>query len=96
MKLIVRILKNRIRPVVMTQFILFFPLIVFTYLTFTKSPVNFFYFGFIQIIVALMMLLMAIEQFVLKKKGWSIFFFIISIFSILVAVNSFYVSTLSG
>ena len=40
------------------------------------------------------MFLAGIEQYILKKKGWSISFFIVSVFLILVAVQSFYVSTL--
>jgi hypothetical protein len=89
-----RIFKNRVKPIVITQFILIIPMIVFIFLSFTTYPVNFFYSGFVGIILAISMFLMGIEQFILKKKGWSISFFILSVLIILVAVNNFYVSTL--
>ena len=94
MKLSDRFFKNRVKPIVITQFILIFPMIVFIFLSFTTYPVNFFYAGFVQIILAISMFLMGIEQYILKKKVWSISFFILSVFLILVAVQSFYVSTL--
>lgn len=94
MKLSDRFFKNRVKPIVITQFILIIPMIVFIFLSFTIYPVNFFYSGFVQIMLAISMFLAGIEQYILKKKGWSISFFIVSVFLILVAVQSFYVSTL--
>jgi amino acid permease len=94
MKLSDRFLKNRVKQIVITQFILIIPMIVFLFLSFTTYPVNFFYSGFIGIILAISMFLNGIEQYILKKKGWSISFFILSVLIILVAVQSFYVSTL--
>ncbi|MDQ0202270.1 hypothetical protein [Neobacillus ginsengisoli] len=94
MKLSDRFLKNRVKQIVITQFILIIPMIVFLFLSFTTYPVNFFYSGFIGIILAISMFLNGIEQYILKKKGWSISFFILSVFIILVALQSFYVSTL--
>ena len=67
-----RIFKYRVRSIVITQFILIIPMIVLIFLSFTTYPVNFFYSGLIEIILAISMLLMGIEQFILKKKGWSI------------------------
>jgi amino acid permease len=93
MKLSDRFLKNRVKQIVITQFILIIPMIVFVFLSFTTYPVNFFYSGFIGIILAISMFLNGIEQYILKKKGWSKFF-ILSVFLILVAVQCFYVSTL--
>jgi hypothetical protein len=94
MKLSDRFFKNRVKPIVITQFILIIPMIIFIFFSLTTYPVNFFYSGFVQIILAISMFLTGIEQYILKKKGLSISFFIISAFLILVAVQSFYVSTL--
>ncbi|WP_430786968.1 hypothetical protein VBD025_15215 [Virgibacillus flavescens] len=86
---------NRIKPIVITQFILIIPMIVLIYLTFTTYPVNFFYSGFVQITLAISMFLMGIEQYLIKNKGWSISSFIVSVLLIAVAIQSFYVSTLN-
>ncbi|RCW63357.1 DUF3953 domain-containing protein [Saliterribacillus persicus] len=95
MKLRDRLFKNRIKPIVITQFILLIPMLVFIYLSFTTYPVNLFFSGFVQIFLAISMFLMGIEQYILKKKGWSIACFIVSILVLVVAVQSFYVSTLN-
>lgn len=89
MKFSERFFKNRVKPLVITQFILIIPIIVFIFLSFTTYPVNFFYSGLVQIIFAISMLLMGIEQYILKKKGWSISYFILSVLFIFVAVQSF-------
>ena len=94
MKLNDRFFKKRVKPILIAQFILIFPMAVLIFLSFSTYPVNFFYSGFIGIILAISMFLNGIEQLILKKKGWSISFFILSVFLILVAVQSFYVSTL--
>jgi hypothetical protein len=94
MKLSDRFLKNRVKRIAIAQFILIIPMIIIVFLSFTTYPVNFFYSGFIGIILAISMFLNGIEQYILKKKGWSISFFILSVLIILVAVQSFYVSTL--
>ncbi|MBM7655224.1 hypothetical protein [Neobacillus cucumis] len=94
MKLNNRFFKNRVKPIFITQFILIIPMIVFIYLSFTTYPVNFFYSGFIGIILAISIILNGIEQYILKKKGRSISFFILSVLIILVAVQSFYFATL--
>ena len=89
MKLSDRFLKNRVKQIVITQFILIIPMIVFIFLSFTTYPVNFFYSGFIGIILAISMFLNGIEQYILKKKGWSISFFALTLLIILVAVHMF-------
>ncbi|WML50226.1 hypothetical protein RCG23_10705 [Neobacillus sp. PS3-34] len=94
MKFNERFFKNRIKQIVITQFILIIPMFVFLFLSFTTYPVNFFYSGFMGIILAISMLLYGIEQYILKKKRWAISFFILSVLIILVAVQSFYVATL--
>lgn len=94
MKSSYRFFKSRVKPIVITQLILIIPMIVFIFLSFTTYPVNFFYSGFVQIILAISMFLTGIEQYTSKKKGWSISFFVLSVFFILVAVQSFYVSAL--
>ncbi|MED4227527.1 hypothetical protein [Neobacillus cucumis] len=94
MKLSDRFLKNRVKRIAIAQFILIIPMIIIVFLSFTTYPVNFFYSGFIGIILAISMFLNGIEQYILKKKGRSISFFILSVFIILVAVQSFYVATL--
>jgi amino acid permease len=93
MKLSDHFLKNRVKQIVITQFILIIPMIVLLFLSFTTYSVNFFYSGFIGIILAISMFLNGIEQYILKKKGKSIPFFILSVLIILVAVQSFYAAT---
>jgi hypothetical protein len=44
-----------------------------------------------QITLATSMFLWGIEQYILKKKRWSIAFFVISVIAILVAAQTFYV-----
>lgn len=94
MKLNDRCFKNRVKSILITQFILIFPMAAFVFLSFSTNPVNFFYSGFIGIILAISMFLNGIEQYILKMKVWSISFFFFSVIIILVAVQSFYVSTL--
>jgi len=94
MKLSDRFFKNRVKPIVITQFILIIPMLVFVLLSFMTYPVNFFYSGFIGIILAISMFLNGIEQYALKKKGRAISFFILTLFIILVAIQTFYVASI--
>ncbi len=74
--------------------ILVIPYIVLIVFSLKSFPVNFFYSGLIGIIMAATMFLSGIENYILKKKNWSIGFFFLSIVIILVAVQSFYISQL--
>ena len=94
MKLSDRFFKNRVKSIVITQFILIIPMLVLILLSFTTYPVNFFYSGFIGIILAISMFLTGIEQYALKKKGWAISFFFITLLIILVVIQTFYVASL--
>ncbi len=94
MKLSDRFFEDRVKPIVITQFILIIPMIVSIIFSFRTHHENLFYVGFSQIILSVSMLLSGIEKLKLKKKGSSVSFFVVSIFLILVAVQSFYVSSL--
>ncbi|WP_156431177.1 hypothetical protein [Bacillus sp. FJAT-29814] len=89
MKLNERFFKNRVKSIVITQFILIIPMIILIYLSFTTYPVNFFYSGFVQIILALSMILLGIEQYILKGKRSSTLFFALTLLIILVAIKTF-------
>ncbi|PEC51450.1 hypothetical protein COJ46_17080 [Bacillus sp. AFS077874] len=90
-----RFFKNRIKPIVITQMILGIPVTLFFIFSLKSSPAsNFFYSGLIGITLALYMFLSGIEQYILKKKSWSITFFVLSVMIILVASQSFYISQL--
>jgi hypothetical protein len=86
--------KNRVKPIVISQIILTIPIIIFLCLSFTSYPVNYFYSGIAQSIFAVHWGLMGIEQIILRKKGWSIAFFVLTILFIYVAVETFNVSQL--
>ena len=92
MKLNDRFFKNRVKPIVITQLILVIPMLIIVFLTFTSNTVNFFYTAVIQILLAISMFLMGIEQYFLKKKRWAISFFILTLLIILVVIQTFYVA----
>lgn len=94
MKLSDRFFKNRVKPIVFTQLIIVIPMIIIVLLTFTSNTVNFFYNAVIQILLAISMFLMGIEQYLLKKKTLSIAFFAITLFIILVVIQTFYVASI--
>ncbi|PEC50653.1 hypothetical protein [Bacillus sp. AFS096315] len=88
-----RFFKNRIKPIIITQMILGFPVTVF-FIFSLKSypPVKFFYSGLIEITFALYMFLSGIEQYILKKKILSITLFVLSVIVIIEAVQTFSIS----
>lgn len=88
MKLSDRFLKNRIKPIVITQLILAIPMLIIIFLTFTSNSVNFFYSLLIQIILAISMFLMGIEQYLLKKRSLSITLFALTSLLILVIIQT--------
>jgi hypothetical protein len=87
MKLSDRLSKNRVKPIVITQFILVILMIIILFLTFTSNTVNFFYTIVTQIILAISMFLLGIEQYLLKKKIFSIAFFAVTLLIILVVIK---------
>ncbi|XRG80705.1 hypothetical protein V5E38_10560 [Rossellomorea sp. GAMAL-10_SWC] len=89
-----RYFKNRVKPIVITQMILIIPITVLFIFSLKSYPVNFLYSGLIGMILAVYMLLSGIEHYILKKKSWSIAFFVLSVFIILVASQSLYISQL--
>lgn len=83
--------KNRIKPIVIIQLIVLVPLIIIGLLVFKmKDQVDFFYLGMFQGISAFYWILTAIENFLLKKKAYSIVFFILAVMFIYFSINSFY------
>lgn len=94
MKLSDRFLKNRVKPIVIAQFVLIIPMIVLVLLSFKTYPVNFYYSGFIGIILAISMFLTGIEQYILKKKKFSIAFFTLTLLIILVVIQTFYFASI--
>ncbi|MDN3015714.1 hypothetical protein PH210_05760 [Paenibacillus sp. BSR1-1] len=94
MKLSDRFFKNRVKPIVITQLILTIPMIIIVFLIFTSNTVNFFYNEVTGIILAISMFLNGIEQYILKKNRVSIAFFVLTLFIILVVIQTFYVASL--
>lgn len=92
MKLIERFFRNRIKPIVITQFFLIIPMTVFVLLSLKTYPVNFFYSGCVGMILATSMFLLGVEQYLKKKK--SVPFFVLTLLIILVVAKDFYFSIL--
>lgn len=88
-----RIFKDRIKKIVIIQFILLIPLLVVY--SFTTNSINYLYNGLFQIIFALIIILNSVEQFILKKKGLSISFFILGILFVYISIQSYNLYLLS-
>ncbi|PET44972.1 hypothetical protein CN514_21315 [Bacillus sp. AFS001701] len=88
-KFINRIFKDRIKQIVIIQFILLIPLLIICIQSFTTNSINYFYNGLFQIIFALINILNGVEQFILKKNVLSILFFILGIFFVYLSIQSF-------
>jgi hypothetical protein len=93
MKLTDRFFKNRVKPIVITQLLLLIPVLVLFILSFTADGVKNISFlsGVQQILLAVFMLLMAIEQYILKKRGLTVVYIILTIVSLSVVIQTFYV-----
>jgi len=94
MKLSDRFYKNRIKPIVIAQLILVIPMIIIVFLTFKSNTINIFHNAIIQILLAISMFLLGIEQYLLKKKRLSIAFFALTLLIILVVIQTFYVASI--
>jgi hypothetical protein len=82
--------KNRIKPIVIIQLLLSIPMFIIGILVFrVKEGVDFFYLGIFQVIFALFWILMGIENFILKKRGFSFVSFILAIMFILLSLETF-------
>jgi hypothetical protein len=88
MKISDRLFQNRVKPIVIFQFVLIIPMAVFVLLSFKTYPVNFFYSGCTGMTLATSMFLLGIEQYLKKKK--SVPFFVLTLIIILVAVQNFF------
>lgn len=87
--------KNRIKPIAIVQLLLFIPLFLIGFLVFRmKDHVDFFYLGMFQGIFALYWILTAIENFILKKRGFALVVFILAIMFIYFSINSFHTLTI--
>ena len=90
-----RIFKDRIKKIVIIQFILLIPLLIMVVYSFTTNSINYLYNGLFQIIFALINILNSVEQFILKKKGLSILFFILGIVFVYLSIQSYNLYLLS-
>jgi hypothetical protein len=91
MKLSALIFRNRIKPFVITQLILIIPMLIIGIYVLKDEDVNFFYFGILQIVNAGFWFLMGLENFILKKKDFSLVSFFITVLFILLAIQIFHV-----
>lgn len=91
MKLSALIFRNRIKPFVISQLILLIPMLIIGIYVFKDEDVNFFYFGILQIVYAGFWFLMGLENFILKKKGFSFVSFFFTVLFILLAIQIFHV-----
>lgn len=89
-KIVSRFLKNRIKPFVISELILLIVYILVSYYALKDHQVNFFYNGLGQMIMAVIWLLLGIENFRLKKKGISIAWFILSLLFICLSLQTFF------
>lgn len=87
MKLNDRFFKNRVKPILITQFILIFPMAVFVFLSFSTYPANFIYSGFIGIILAISMFFKWNRTIYFKKESMVNFFLYLN------SINNFCCST---
>ncbi|MGG3564796.1 hypothetical protein ABES03_24670 [Neobacillus rhizosphaerae] len=84
--------KNRIKQIVIIQLLLLIPIFIIGILVFrVKEGVDFFYLGIFQGIVALYWFLTGIENFILKKRGFSLIFFILGVMFILLSLETFHI-----
>ena len=90
-----RIFKDRIKKIVIIQFILLIPLLIMAVYSFTTNSINYLYNGLFQIIFALINILNSVEQFILNKKGLSILFFILGIVFVYLSIQSYNLYLLS-
>ncbi|GHH99443.1 hypothetical protein [Neobacillus kokaensis] len=84
-----RILKDRIKPFVIIQFILLIIYLIVSNYALKNDSVNFLYLGIGQIIIAIFWALMGVENFLLKKKKYSILWFAISLLWVYLAIQNF-------
>ncbi|MFC5775653.1 hypothetical protein [Ectobacillus antri] len=91
-----RIVKDRIKPFVFIQLIVLIAYLIVSFYSLKNHEVNYFYQGLSQVIVAVFWLLMGIEQFILKKKLYSIFSIIFSVLFIYLAIQSFSLLKIKG
>jgi len=88
-KLTNSLFKNRVKKIVVIQLILLIPLFIFFIYSLNSGSVNYLYNAFFQINIALINLLFCIEQYMLKKKGFSITYLILTILFVYSAIQSF-------
>lgn len=86
-----RMFKNRIKPIVIMQSILIILYCIFSFFAFKgNNIVNHFYIGLGQISLAAIWGLLGIENLLLKRKIFSLCFFVLAFLFIYVAIQSFH------
>ncbi|WP_413300044.1 hypothetical protein AA0X95_17480 [Bacillus sp. 1P10SD] len=84
--------KNRIKQIVIIQLLLLIPIFIIGILVFrVKEGVDFFYLGIFQGIVALYWFLTGIENYILKKRGSALIFFILGVMFSLLSLETFHI-----
>jgi hypothetical protein len=84
-----QIFKDRIKPFIILYLILLIAYLFISFYALKDHRINFFYTGIGQIIMALFWFLMGIEHFLLKKKMFSILWFIMTLIGIYLAIQTF-------
>lgn len=83
------IFKDRIKPFLIIELLLFIPYIIVSYYALKGHRVNFFYNGLAQIILAVFWFVMGTEYFFLKRRLISFFYFILTLMLTYLAIDSF-------
>ena len=87
-----RIFKDRIKPFIISYFLLLIVFIIISHYALKDDSINFFYNGLGQLVIAITWLLLGIEHFLLKKKKSSFIYIILSLLWIYLAIQSFHLS----
>jgi ammonia channel protein AmtB len=84
-----QIFKNRIKPFVIIELLLFIPYVIVGYYAVKGQSTNNDYYGLSQTILAGFWLVMGIEYFFLKRRLVSFFYFIFTLAFIFLSLDSF-------
>lgn len=88
-KLMKRIVRDRIKPFVIIELIILIIYLIVGNYALHGHRINFFYLGIGQFIFAIFILLMGMEYLLLKKKMYSILWFIMTLIWIYLAIQTF-------
>jgi hypothetical protein len=84
-----RILRDRIKPFVIIEFIILIPYLIISFYALKGHTTNFSYLGIGQVNFAIILFLMGIEYILLKKKILSILWFIMTLIWVYLSIQTF-------